>query len=812
MVANIFLTSKIIKTTIESYMYFLRHEGDYDKDRDVYRQDVFDFINDLLDRNVSPFGADFQAVIADLNKIFVAKVQEEQRQQKTSTPSQNVPLNLSELTEYLKQRADDKRLVSQLRADQKRWLDAQKKNQVLYIKPKKLNEPVALNKQTAQKLSFMAAAAKSSSEESIVSLKNNFTSDGVKNLLAQNYTSQMVEDIAPILAMDFTLKLTTLDKKLGNVDQETRTRLVSQAHTPVNADSLALYAAALSGNKESNALGQGILITNAAYHDIVAATYGEEIATKFYPKGRQDFELTDEAEPTTLSFNPVIFESSANEFAQRRELFKSMDQGDETVAYSALGGYFQSSYTKIYNKKADFTSVKPKDEVAGAFAVLGQGAQIAKLFGLPDLSIVRAAAILNKGEILVGTQGVSFIANLSVGTLQLSVFPTVAATFTPVIAGTAEVGAATAITGAAAEIGVGVATKEAGSVTVGAVAKKTAGGVAAKVIGFVGGIGGPVGAVLTWVVAEVGVRVVKTIGTGLRKRGGAFIATGAGFLVGVAAGPVAGLLVFALLGFLAGINWRRWSRRVAILGSIIVAGWISVAVAAMITMLSLLIGGTIVVSLIIFIINAGAYVVPGSSGITATPPPGFTTPVRCTTEAVPLSFPNSSSSSVASRGWEIINNMLQGFWCYWNRSPDYPELFNEQVYAQNPNPPYPGPIQGCPNCMFWCTWLIIKSYQESGSTIPFTGRDVGVGTMENTFRGQGKFISPGEATPQNIVPGSAVFFGTSHVALVYSVSQDAIVFVQSNGPTKSGSLTFNANGQGVQNLGDLPAIAGFGLP
>jgi cell wall-associated NlpC family hydrolase len=78
--------------------------------------------------------------------------------------------------------------------------------------------------------------------------------------------------------------------------------------------------------------------------------------------------------------------------------------------------------------------------------------------------------------------------------------------------------------------------------------------------------------------------------------------------------------------------------------------------------------------------------------------------------------------------------------------------------------------------------------------------------------------SPDKATPTNIQPGSVIFFETSsgspgvnHVAIVYSVSDDSVVYVQSNSPAKRGSLTFNDNGVGVQSLPGIQVV-NFGAP
>jgi len=90
--------------------------------------------------------------------------------------------------------------------------------------------------------------------------------------------------------------------------------------------------------------------------------------------------------------------------------------------------------------------------------------------------------------------------------------------------------------------------------------------------------------------------------------------------------------------------------------------------------------------------------------------------------------------------------------------------------------------------------------------------------MMEYFQNENRFISAPNATPTNIPEGAVVFFKThtgpnraNHVAIVNSVTQDNIVFIQSNGATKADSITINSSGAGVQ---DLPwaQILGFGLP
>lgn len=234
----------------------------------------------------------------------------------------------------------------------------------------------------------------------------------------------------------------------------------------------------------------------------------------------------------------------------------------------------------------------------------------------------------------------------------------------------------------------------------------------------------------------------------------------------------------------------------------------------------------ILTALILFIINSSAFVVPQGGYLSDVPFPDGSSPF-CSDQKIPVAFPNNSSSSIAKRAWEITADLYQGFWCFWNRSPDdfptdvvlyppsYPELFNETLFAQNPNPPVSAVSNDASN-LFWCTQLVVKAYQETGNEIQVVYRS---DWMKNWFITRNKFVPSYSATPTNIPQGSVIFFRvssgpprTNHVAIVHHFTgSDSIEFVQSNAPTKEGSLTFEDDGQGVI---DLPGIdvEGFGIP
>lgn len=257
----------------------------------------------------------------------------------------------------------------------------------------------------------------------------------------------------------------------------------------------------------------------------------------------------------------------------------------------------------------------------------------------------------------------------------------------------------------------------------------------------------------------------------------------------------------------------------------VLTGILSLTVASIATpIIVALISIPVIVAIILFIINSGAYIVPPAPFAEA---PLFGIPITCSDEKAPVSFSKTTASPIAERAWEITADLYQGFWCFWNRSPDdfpgdtvlyppsYPELFDESYFARNPNPSK-AEISTCGNCMFWCTYLVQKSYRETGNTSLLV--TLWSPTMQQDFTRRNKFISSGEATPKNVKPGSVIFFKitpgpnrTNHVAIVHSVNEDGISYVQSNAPSKDSFLSFNESEVGIQSPPGI-GVVGIGLP
>lgn len=200
----------------------------------------------------------------------------------------------------------------------------------------------------------------------------------------------------------------------------------------------------------------------------------------------------------------------------------------------------------------------------------------------------------------------------------------------------------------------------------------------------------------------------------------------------------------------------------------------------------------------------------------------------------PLPFANSATAPLAQAAYDIVTELMPGFWCYWNWHPQYDgltanfqsidsseqDLFDETLFYQYPNHCIyqPNNPPGCggdyrnmqqPNQLFWCTWLVNKTYQENYS--------LGAYVMSTQFQSwPGHIYLPAESTNWNEVrPGDVAFVSTSgptgtvgHVAIVYAVEQDFITTLDSNAYSRFNQYTVGGDGK-VQPTPYL-AIRGFG--
>ena len=237
------------------------------------------------------------------------------------------------------------------------------------------------------------------------------------------------------------------------------------------------------------------------------------------------------------------------------------------------------------------------------------------------------------------------------------------------------------------------------------------------------------------------------------------------------------------------------------------------------------------VAFMMFIINSGAYLVPPKPVAESGFGPGGGG-YYCTTVKEPSGITSSVNSPIATRALHIVEDLYQGFWCFWNRSPsnnpppdgppradfpddavlyplNYPDLFNYDLFKQSPNG---DPTGG--NDLFWCTWLVQKAYTENGVSIANT---LWSPDMKLDFENRGKFVPASSVTSLNAVPGSVIFFDVDnekdridHVGIIYTTNGDDVTYVQSNAGLKAEHLTLGSNG--LQGKPGYIDVIGIGLP
>ncbi|HLD92561.1 MAG TPA: CHAP domain-containing protein [Patescibacteria group bacterium] len=224
------------------------------------------------------------------------------------------------------------------------------------------------------------------------------------------------------------------------------------------------------------------------------------------------------------------------------------------------------------------------------------------------------------------------------------------------------------------------------------------------------------------------------------------------------------------------------------------------------------------VAFIMLVINSGAYMVPPQPVVDG---PGPGPGLGCSPLKEPTGINYSVNSAVATRGLHIVEDLYQGFWCYWNRSPgdystdvttyppSYPELFDEQLYATNPDA---SPTAG--EDLFWCTWLIQKAYTENGISINPTLYSP---TMKDDFYNNHTYFDAKDVNSTNALPGAVIFFDVDnekdridHVGMIYQVNGDDVTYIQSNAGLKVEHLTLGSGG--LQGKPGYIDVIGIGLP
>jgi hypothetical protein len=154
---------------------------------------------------------------------------------------------------------------------------------------------------------------------------------------------------------------------------------------------------------------------------------------------------------------------------------------------------------------------------------------------------------------------------------------------------------------------------------------------------------------------------------------------------------------------------------------------------------------------------------------------------------------NPNAGPIATKAYNIAYNLERGYWCSFNNSPDYPELWDPDAFGGEMFPTV-GEARAKPNAMFWCTWLVIKSYQASDPDFP---EKTGAINMKAYFASGGtsskynySFKLRNDVPISQIKSGDVVFYKTYnaendppdgyHVGIVYSKTSDSITTVQSN--------------------------------
>jgi hypothetical protein len=185
---------------------------------------------------------------------------------------------------------------------------------------------------------------------------------------------------------------------------------------------------------------------------------------------------------------------------------------------------------------------------------------------------------------------------------------------------------------------------------------------------------------------------------------------------------------------------------------------------------------------------------------------------KFTGDTLDLTFANNSSSGAARRGYDLVTDLMRGFWCYWNHQPDYDsasdprDLFDEIRFEADA---FPGNLNSCADCLFWCTWLPYIAYNSSfDQSVGLLSAEA----MTGFFRSQ-TFFEPNQAGQAR--SGDIVFFRTGtggwHVAMVYYVLPgDGIMTIHSNAPYKQLFLTLD--GGTVQDPAGFLTVVGIGRP
>lgn len=150
---------------------------------------------------------------------------------------------------------------------------------------------------------------------------------------------------------------------------------------------------------------------------------------------------------------------------------------------------------------------------------------------------------------------------------------------------------------------------------------------------------------------------------------------------------------------------------------------------------------------------------------------------------------NLSASQIAEFAYYIASHLERGIWGAFNASdiPFYYDDTTKQVII--------GESTSVGVELFWCTWLVVKSYQEVDPNFPV---QLSSRSMVSVFDRGGQdgysYSDREDITVDQINSGDVLFFADSndatkgHVAIVYEVRGDSVITVESNSALVSYTL------------------------
>jgi len=724
--------------------------------------------------------------------------------------SRTVPLNIKEMTEEYERTKDEKRKTELARKIQRARRELQKpkeeikealKGKTLYAEPKEPLPKIQLAPKEKQALDKLIKSAQ-----------------GSQTIFVAKLTKQIIENASPEIKK--VIPPDQLEIAANRVALDVSDRLLNQ--TPVAPPEVFVSLASPSAKLETaiplpiaadqvRQAGATFAVISKASDTttrlLLYPVLGKNITSTIYGSSEATYTITAiPTENTAFTISPSILYNDFSTFKQS-PVYEALNNPAVDIAKDKLTSFGKDTLV------AQLKNL-PKEGPLGFISRFTSSGTFESGISLLSGFRTEYAATNILGKFITTflpeyTPIIGGVANFLKVNLGLA----------PVVAGTVETSAVGAV-GTTATIAGGAIKATLGKAVTSIGAKLGLSAVFSQIGAALGSVAPIIGNLIGLAVGWLLGKIAENIPWDKVKKAAPYII---GLLIGISMaiffGPVIGAVVgLGTFGILSGIGLGGIglgiARFSAGLGKAFV---ITIGTPVIITLLAF----PVLVALILFIINSGAYLVPPKPVSDFPFGPGL----ECTTEKDPVSFPNSASAPTAKRAWEITSDLYQGFWCSWNRSPgdfpedktdyppSYPELFNEDLFARNPNPTREQ-ISSCGECLFWCTWLVQKAYTENGIAIEYT---LWSPTMMADFARRNKFIKAKDVTFQKAVPGSVIFFDVEnelervdHVGILYSANADDVTYIQSNAGFKEGHLTIGPGGlQGIRGFID---VVGIGTP